>query len=168
MACLGGAAVGRMRARVLAEAKTTFASGYAETIGLREVLQQRWSSPSSRAAALGRRTSIGSRNALRWSPLADRSATSGPPRWGTTTEKPRRGLPLGGSVSSASVSMLDNARYVTREGEVAVRTGGCRVVVERRGTMSAAEAQHAGAYLPVRISTAMIPGGGADGIGFDG
>ena len=28
-----------MRARVLAEAKTTFASGYAQTIGLAEVLQ---------------------------------------------------------------------------------------------------------------------------------
>ena len=28
-----------MRARVLAEVKTTFASGYAQTIGLREVLQ---------------------------------------------------------------------------------------------------------------------------------
>jgi hypothetical protein len=27
-----------MRARVLAEAKTTFASGYAQTIGLRDVL----------------------------------------------------------------------------------------------------------------------------------
>ena len=36
---LGGEAVGRMRARVLAEAKTTFASGYAHTIGLSEVLQ---------------------------------------------------------------------------------------------------------------------------------
>ena len=28
-----------MRARVLAEAKTTFASGYAQTIGLRDVLR---------------------------------------------------------------------------------------------------------------------------------
>ncbi len=36
---LGGEAVGRMRSRVLAEAKTTFASGYAHTIGLSEVLQ---------------------------------------------------------------------------------------------------------------------------------
>jgi NADPH:quinone reductase-like Zn-dependent oxidoreductase len=36
---LGGEAVGRMRARVLAEAKTTFASGYARTIGLSEVLE---------------------------------------------------------------------------------------------------------------------------------
>jgi hypothetical protein len=39
LARLGGEAVGRMRARVLAEAKTTFASGYAETIGLRDVLR---------------------------------------------------------------------------------------------------------------------------------
>ena len=36
---LGGEAIGRMRSRVLAEAKTTFASGYAQTIGLRDVLQ---------------------------------------------------------------------------------------------------------------------------------
>ncbi len=36
---LGGEAVGRMRARVLAEANTTFASGYARTIGLSEVLE---------------------------------------------------------------------------------------------------------------------------------
>jgi NADPH:quinone reductase len=35
---LGGEAIGRMRARVLAEAKTTFASGYARTIGLSDVL----------------------------------------------------------------------------------------------------------------------------------
>jgi hypothetical protein len=35
---LGGEAAGRMRARVLAEAKTTFASSYARTIGLAEVL----------------------------------------------------------------------------------------------------------------------------------
>ncbi len=35
---LGGEAFGRMRARVLAEAKTTFHSGYAETIGLAGVL----------------------------------------------------------------------------------------------------------------------------------
>jgi NADPH:quinone reductase-like Zn-dependent oxidoreductase len=35
---LGGEAIGRMRARVLAEAKTTFASGYAGTIGLADVL----------------------------------------------------------------------------------------------------------------------------------
>jgi NADPH2:quinone reductase len=35
---LGGEAMGRMRARVLAEAKTTFASRYARTIGLSEVL----------------------------------------------------------------------------------------------------------------------------------
>jgi len=36
---LGGETIGRMRARVLAEAKTTFASGYARTIGLSEVLE---------------------------------------------------------------------------------------------------------------------------------
>jgi NADPH2:quinone reductase len=36
---LGGAAIGRMQARVLAEATTTFACGYAQTIGLRELLQ---------------------------------------------------------------------------------------------------------------------------------
>ena len=35
---LGGEAIGRMRARVLAEAKTTFHSGYAETTGLAGVL----------------------------------------------------------------------------------------------------------------------------------
>ena len=39
LARLSGEAVGRMRARVLAEATTTFASGYAQTIGLRDVLQ---------------------------------------------------------------------------------------------------------------------------------
>jgi NADPH:quinone reductase-like Zn-dependent oxidoreductase len=39
LARLGGEAFGRMRARVLAEAKTTFASGYAQTIGLADVLQ---------------------------------------------------------------------------------------------------------------------------------
>jgi len=39
LARLGGEAIGRMRARVLAEATTTFASGYAQTIGLRDVLQ---------------------------------------------------------------------------------------------------------------------------------
>jgi NADPH2:quinone reductase len=39
MAKLGGEAIGRMRARVLAEAKTTFASSYAKTIGLDQVLQ---------------------------------------------------------------------------------------------------------------------------------
>ncbi len=39
LARLGGEAIGRMRARVLAEAKTTFASGYAQTIGLGDVLQ---------------------------------------------------------------------------------------------------------------------------------
>ena len=39
LARLGGEAFGRMRARVLAEAKTTFASTYAQTIGLRDVLQ---------------------------------------------------------------------------------------------------------------------------------
>lgn len=38
LARLSGEAIGRMRARVLAEAKTTFASGYAQTIGLRDVL----------------------------------------------------------------------------------------------------------------------------------
>jgi NADPH:quinone reductase-like Zn-dependent oxidoreductase len=36
---LGGEAVGRMRRRVLTEAKTTFASSYAQTIGLRDVLR---------------------------------------------------------------------------------------------------------------------------------
>jgi NADPH:quinone reductase-like Zn-dependent oxidoreductase len=36
---LGGEALGRMRARVLAEANTTFACGYARTIGLSEVLE---------------------------------------------------------------------------------------------------------------------------------
>ena len=35
---LGGEAIGRMQARVVAEAKTTFRSGYAETIGLAGVL----------------------------------------------------------------------------------------------------------------------------------
>ena len=39
LARLGGEARGRMRSRVLAEAKTTFASSYAQTIGLRDVLQ---------------------------------------------------------------------------------------------------------------------------------
>ena len=39
LARLGGEAIGRMRARVVAEAKTTFASGYAQTIGLRDVLR---------------------------------------------------------------------------------------------------------------------------------
>lgn len=39
MGRLGGEAIARMRARVLAEAKTTFASGYAATIGLGEVLE---------------------------------------------------------------------------------------------------------------------------------
>ncbi len=39
LARLGGEAIGRMRARVLAEAKTTFVSSYAQTIGLRDVLQ---------------------------------------------------------------------------------------------------------------------------------
>ncbi len=39
LARLGGEAIGRMRARVLAEAKTTFASSYAQTIGLRDVVQ---------------------------------------------------------------------------------------------------------------------------------
>ena len=39
LARLGGEAIGRMRTRVLAEAKTTFSSGYAQTIGLRDVLQ---------------------------------------------------------------------------------------------------------------------------------
>ena len=39
LARLGGEAIGRMRARVLADAKTTFASGYARTIGLRDILQ---------------------------------------------------------------------------------------------------------------------------------
>jgi hypothetical protein len=39
LARLGGEAIGRMRSRVLAEAKTTFASGFAETIGLADVLR---------------------------------------------------------------------------------------------------------------------------------
>jgi NADPH:quinone reductase len=39
LARLGGEAIGRMRARILAEAKTTFASRYAHTIGLRDVLR---------------------------------------------------------------------------------------------------------------------------------
>lgn len=39
LARLDGEAIGRMRARVIAEAKTTFASGYAQTIGLSEVLE---------------------------------------------------------------------------------------------------------------------------------
>jgi NADPH:quinone reductase len=39
LARLGGEAFGRMRARILAEATTTFASGYAETIGLSDVLR---------------------------------------------------------------------------------------------------------------------------------
>ena len=39
LARLGAEAIARMRARVLAEAKTTFASGYARTIGLRDVLR---------------------------------------------------------------------------------------------------------------------------------
>lgn len=39
LARLADEAIGRMRARVLAEAKTTFASRYAQTIGLREVLE---------------------------------------------------------------------------------------------------------------------------------
>jgi NADPH2:quinone reductase len=38
LAHLSGEAIGRLRARVLAEATTTFASSYAETIGLRDVL----------------------------------------------------------------------------------------------------------------------------------
>ena len=38
MGRLGGEAIGRMRARVIAEAKTTFASSYARTIGLADVL----------------------------------------------------------------------------------------------------------------------------------
>jgi NADPH:quinone reductase len=39
LARLGGETIGRMRARVLAEAKTTFASGFAQTIGLSDVLR---------------------------------------------------------------------------------------------------------------------------------
>ena len=35
---LGGEVIGRMRARIVAEMKTTFASEYAETIGLGDVL----------------------------------------------------------------------------------------------------------------------------------
>jgi NADPH:quinone reductase-like Zn-dependent oxidoreductase len=38
LARMSGETIGRMRARVLAEAKTTFASSYAHTIGLRDVL----------------------------------------------------------------------------------------------------------------------------------
>ncbi len=40
LARLGGETIGRMRARVLTEAKTTFASRYAQTIGLGDVLQR--------------------------------------------------------------------------------------------------------------------------------
>jgi len=39
LARLGGEAIGRMRARVLAEANTTFACAYAQTIGLGDVLK---------------------------------------------------------------------------------------------------------------------------------
>ena len=39
LARLGGEAIARMRARILAEAKTTFVSGYARTIGLGDVLR---------------------------------------------------------------------------------------------------------------------------------
>jgi NADPH:quinone reductase len=39
LARLSGEAIGRMRARVLTEATTTFVSGYSQTIGLRDVLQ---------------------------------------------------------------------------------------------------------------------------------
>jgi hypothetical protein len=39
LARLGGEAIARMRARILAEAKTTFASSYAQTIGLADVLR---------------------------------------------------------------------------------------------------------------------------------
>ncbi len=39
LARLSGEVINQMRSRVLAEAKTTFASGYARTIGLRDVLQ---------------------------------------------------------------------------------------------------------------------------------
>jgi len=39
LARLGGDVIARMRARVIAEAKTTFASSYAQTIGLGDVLQ---------------------------------------------------------------------------------------------------------------------------------
>lgn len=45
---LGGEAIGRMRARVIAEAKTTFHSGYAETIGLAGVLDPATLSVASR------------------------------------------------------------------------------------------------------------------------
>ena len=45
---LGGEAIGRMRARVLAEAKTTFHSGYTETIGLAGVLDPAVLSVASR------------------------------------------------------------------------------------------------------------------------
>jgi NADPH:quinone reductase-like Zn-dependent oxidoreductase len=45
---LGGEAIGRMRARVVAEAKTTFHSGYAETIGLAGVLDPATLSVASR------------------------------------------------------------------------------------------------------------------------
>lgn len=48
---LGGEAIGRMRARVLAEANTTFASSYAETIGLGALLD-----PEVLATASRRRT----------------------------------------------------------------------------------------------------------------
>jgi NADPH:quinone reductase-like Zn-dependent oxidoreductase len=61
---LGGEAIGRMRARVLSEAKTTFASGYARTIGLRDVLQPEI------LAAIARR-STGSKYLI--DPASDRS-----------------------------------------------------------------------------------------------
>ncbi len=50
---LGGEVLGRMRARVLAEANTTFACGYAQTIGLSEVLE-----PANLAAFARRSTGM--------------------------------------------------------------------------------------------------------------
>lgn len=48
LARLGGEAIERMRARVLAEATTTFASGYAQTIGLGDVLDLQTLTAASR------------------------------------------------------------------------------------------------------------------------
>jgi threonine dehydrogenase-like Zn-dependent dehydrogenase len=64
LARLGGEAVGRMRARVIAEATTTFASSYAQTIGLRDVL-------SPEALAVFARRSTGTKYLI--DPSRDRS-----------------------------------------------------------------------------------------------
>ncbi len=65
LARLGGEAIGRMRARVLAEAKTTFASGYAQTIGLADVL-------NPEVLAVFARRSTGTKYLI--DPSSDRSA----------------------------------------------------------------------------------------------